>query len=119
VVTGMFLYRLRADIDLDAYYELVFRMYELVSGDPAYGFVSMNTFEAADGQSGLIAEFESVEGAAAWTRNPEHLAIQERARTEFYESYWVAEVIKRAEFDQVGGRRLLETGERLPAPSAT
>ena len=104
---------------MDAYYELVFRMYELVSGDPAFGFVSMNTFETTDGRSGLIAEFESAEGAAAWARHPEHLEIQDRARAEFYESYWGAEVIKRYEFDRVGGRRLLEEGERAHSPSAT
>jgi heme-degrading monooxygenase HmoA len=115
----MFVYRLRADVNLDEYQAAVFRMYELLTGDPAFGFVSLNTFDAADGQSGLIAEFESAEGVAAWARDPEHLETQERGRTEFYESYWGAEVIKRYEFDRVGGRRLVETSERLPAPSET
>jgi hypothetical protein len=119
VVTGMFVYRLRAGIDMDDYYQHVIRMYELVSGDPAFGFVSMNTFETADGQSGLIAEFESAEGVVAWARNPEHLEIQERARAEFYESYWGAEVIRRYEFDRVDGRRLVEEGERLMPPPET
>ena len=119
MVTGIFVYRLRADADIDEYQQMAFRMYELVSGDPAFGFVSLNTFEAADGQSGLIAEFESAEGVAAWSRDPEHLAMQERGRTEFYESYWGAEAIRRYEFDRVGGRRLVQEGERLMPPPAT
>jgi hypothetical protein len=104
MVTGMFVFRLRDDIDLDEYQEQQFRMYELVTGNPAYGFVSINNYTSASGDTVLIAEFETLEGITAWRNNPEHLVIQERARTEWFEHYWGGEVTRLYEFDRQRGR---------------
>ena len=107
VVTGTFVFRLRKDIDLDAYQQAQFRMYEIVSGDPAYGFISIDSYESASGETVLMAEFESYDGMQAWRQHPEHLVTQERGRTEWFESYWGAQLIRLYEWDPEGGRRVL------------
>lgn len=106
MITGMFCYRLRPDIDMDEYQAEVFRMYERVTGNPDFGFVGLNTFTSDNGENVLIAEFESLEGLEAWRNDPEHLTTQERGRTEWFESYWIAELIPRASFDRIAGRRI-------------
>lgn len=104
MVTGMFCYRFRAGIDLDEYQSEAFRMFELVSGNPAFGFVGLKVYAGDDGENVLIAEFESVDGLEAWRDDPEHLIVQERGRTDWFESYWVAELTPRAHFDRNSGR---------------
>jgi heme-degrading monooxygenase HmoA len=110
MVTGIFHYKLRADIDMAEYEAEVFHMYELVSGNPAFGLVDLQTFNGPDGDNVLVATFEHAEGIEAWRNDPEHVVTQERGRTEWFESYWGGEIIRHYDFDQATGRR--ETPER-------
>lgn len=64
------------------------RMYELATRMP--GFVSMSDCTSSDGESVTIVEFESHDMLAAWRNHPEHRAIQERARAEWFTSYRIS-----------------------------
>ena len=108
-ITGMFCYRYREGIDMDAYQSEVLRMYERVTSNPAFGFVSLHGYTGMEGDNVLIAEFSSYEGLMAWREDPEHLKIQQRARDEWFESYWTAEVVIRATFDRSSGRDVLRS----------
>lgn len=108
-ITGMFCYRYREGIDMDLYQSEVLRMYERVTGNPEFGFVALHGYTGMEGDNLLIAEFSSYEGLMAWREDPEHRKIQERARAEWFESYWTAEVVTRATFDRVGGRNELRS----------
>lgn len=61
------------------------RMSELATGMP--GFVSYKDFVAEDGENVSIVEFESPETLAAWRDHPEHKAVQERGRADFFAEY--------------------------------
>ena len=76
----------RPDIDQEAYQRASARMYELASKMP--GFISIKGYTADDGERLSIVKFESAETMEAWRTHPEHVAVQRRARAEFYESYW-------------------------------
>lgn len=108
-ITGMFCYRYRDGIDMDAYQSAVLRMYERLTGDPDFGFVGLQSYSGPEGDNVLIAEFSSHDGLAAWRQDPEHLQVQERARAEWFESYWTAEVVIRATFNRESGRNVLRT----------
>jgi len=77
--------RLRADIDLAELGAAHTRMVELVSAMP--GFVSMRMFTAEDGESLTLVEFENEQTLLAWRDHPEHRAVQERGRAEFFAEY--------------------------------
>jgi len=77
--------RLRADVDLAELEAAGARMYELVSTMP--GFQSMRMFNADDGESLTLVEFENEQTLLAWRDHPEHRAMQERGRAEFYAEY--------------------------------
>ena len=109
----MFCYRLRPDIDMDEYQAEVLRMYERVSGNPDFGFVDLNSYEGPDGESVLIARFESMEGLEAWRNDPEHVVTQERGRTEWFESYWLAQLTPHVTFDRAKGRQVLDAATSL------
>jgi heme-degrading monooxygenase HmoA len=70
------------------------RMYELATRMP--GFVCMSDCTSSDGESVTIVEFESHDTLAAWRNHPEHRAVQERARAEWFSSYRisVADVVR-------------------------
>jgi heme-degrading monooxygenase HmoA len=70
------------------------RMYEIATQMP--GFVSYKDYVSEDGESVSVVEFESHETLAAWRNHPEHLAIQERARTRWFSNYRisVADVVR-------------------------
>ena len=117
-ITGMFCYRLRSDIDMDAYQAEVFRMYERLTGNPDFGFVSLHSYSGMEGDNALVAEFSSLEGLQAWRKDPEHLKVQKRSRAEWFESYWVAELVIRTTYDRQSGRTVLRSepyGEMSPA----
>jgi heme-degrading monooxygenase HmoA len=77
--------RLRADVDFAELEAAGAQMYALVSEMP--GFQSMKTFNADDGESLILVEFENEQTLLAWRDHPEHRAIQERGRADFYTEY--------------------------------
>jgi heme-degrading monooxygenase HmoA len=105
MVVGMFGFRLRADADRESFQRVALRMYEVVSQTSEFGFVGMQTYVAPDGEQIIVGRFESAEGLSAWGEHPEHLAVQQRARDEFFESYWGGVVTIDYEFDRERGRR--------------
>lgn len=60
-------------------------MYELATGMP--GFISYKDFEAADGESVSIIEFDNAENLAAWRNQPEHQAAQREGKERFFQWY--------------------------------
>lgn len=81
----LFRTHLRDDIDAAAYQRTFERMFELVSAIP--GFRGIEGFTGEDGSELAVAWFDSDESIAEWKRHPEHVAAQEQARREFFESY--------------------------------
>ncbi|MDE2595852.1 MAG: antibiotic biosynthesis monooxygenase [Sphingomonadales bacterium] len=79
--------RKRADMDVPAYQADNARMEELVAALP--GFISIKGFVAEDGEVVAISLWESEEAAKAWANHPEHLRVQARGRSDYYESYTV------------------------------
>ena len=61
------------------------RLYELATRMP--GYVSYREYQAADGASVAIVEFESAEALQAWREHPEHRAAQALGRQRFFSSY--------------------------------
>ena len=77
--------RLRSDIDLAELEAAGAHMSALVSAMP--GFKSMKMFNAEDGESLTLVEFENEKTLLAWRDHPEHRAVQERGRAEFFTEY--------------------------------
>ena len=77
----------RADVDAAEYQKAAQRMVALASQMP--GFVSFKRYSSEDGDAFAIVKFDSEEALEAWRTHPEHVEIQRRGRTEFYEYYWV------------------------------
>jgi heme-degrading monooxygenase HmoA len=84
-VIVVFRSRLRDDADLIALASAGERMYELASQMP--GFLSYKDFAAEDGESTSIVEFSDMDSLLAWRNHPEHLAVQQRGREEFFAAY--------------------------------
>ena len=89
--------QMRPDHDRAAYEVLNFAMFELVQRIP--GFVSVVGY-AGDGEDVGVVRFASLAALRAWREHPEHLAVQERGRAEFYKNYTieVCEVIRAHDF---------------------
>ena len=88
MIVIVFRSRMRQDVSPDNLAQLDAmgqRMYELASGMP--GFVSYKDFTAADGENVSLVEFESLDTLSAWRNHPEHKAVQERGRREFFAEY--------------------------------
>lgn len=80
------IFRSRLSEGVESEYSTVaMRMEELAKEMP--GFVSIKTFEAADGERVLIVEFESERHSEAWRRHPEHLEAQRLGRERFYSEF--------------------------------
>lgn len=77
--------RLRSDVDLEAMEAAGARMVELASAMP--GFISYKDFAAGDGECLSIIEFSDMESLLAWRNQPEHVAMQQRGRDEFFANY--------------------------------
>ena len=75
----------RPGIDRVEYERTFGRMFELASQMP--GFHSIEGYSSEGGDELAIVRFESEETLAAWRNQPEHVRVQERARTEFYDAY--------------------------------
>jgi heme-degrading monooxygenase HmoA len=65
-------------------------MSALVAEQP--GFLAKKTFVSSDGERVTLAEFDSAESAAAWSRHPRHREAQELGRARFYQSFRVLTV---------------------------
>jgi heme-degrading monooxygenase HmoA len=61
------------------------RMLELASKMP--GFISYKEFQAADGETLSIVEFDTVEHVRAWHDDPEHREVQQWGRDRVFERY--------------------------------
>jgi len=61
------------------------RMLELASSMP--GFISYKEFQAADGETVSIVEFETLEHVQAWHDHPEHREVQQWGRDAVLASY--------------------------------
>ena len=94
MVLVVFRSRFKTGADLDAYRELAAEMRALVADQP--GFVSIDSYEAADGSRVSIECFETDEDVTAWRAHPAHRAAQRRGRGEFYAWYsvHVTEVVR-------------------------
>ena|SRR5215475_1612797 len=87
MVVTVFRARLKPEVNLEALAQLGQRMYELASAMP--GYLSYKEFAAEDGESVAIVEFDSLETLAAWREHPEHKAVQQRGRDEFFREYHI------------------------------
>ncbi len=87
MVVIVFRARLRKGIDEQELANVGARMYEIAASMP--GFISYKDFAAADGESVSIIEFESAETLRAWREHPEHKAVQQRGRDEFFAEYHI------------------------------
>lgn len=75
------------------------RMEQLVREQP--GFLGVESVRDAAGFGITISYWHSEDAALGWKQNTEHLAVQERGRSRFYESYVlrVCTVHRQARFD--------------------
>jgi len=87
MVIVVFRSRLRPDADHRELERLGQRMFAIASSMP--GYVSYKDFAAGDGENVSIVEFESLETLAAWRDHPEHKAVQQRSRLEFFDEFCV------------------------------
>lgn len=77
--------RKRADIDYPAYDAEADRMLELAQAQS--GFLSFKSYTSEDGEVIALSEWQDEASARAWGRVAEHRVVQNRGRSEFYESY--------------------------------
>jgi heme-degrading monooxygenase HmoA len=87
VAVIVFRSRIKPHADLQQLGRLGERMLELAASMP--GYRSYKDFTAQDGENVSVVEFESLETLARWRDHPEHKAVQDRGRREFFESYVV------------------------------
>lgn len=94
--------RLRADCDRAAYDRLNANMFELVQRIP--GFIAVTGY-AGDGEEIGVVRFASLDALRTWREHPDHLAVQQRGRAEFYATYTieVCEVVRAYDFDASSG----------------
>lgn len=86
-VVVLFKTHLREGANEAAYGKASKRMHELVETIP--GFISIKGYRSEDGEEIDLVRFKDEVALEAWRTHPEHRAIQERGRTEFYDHYWV------------------------------
>jgi len=85
MVVIVFRSRMKPNVDMNALMQIGQRMYELATAMP--GYVSYKDFASEDGENVSVVEFESHETLAAWREHPEHKAVQQRGRDEFFSEY--------------------------------
>jgi heme-degrading monooxygenase HmoA len=76
--------KLREGASVEEYEQLGERMYNIVSRIP--GFLSVKSFNAADGEELTVFRFASEEALEAWRTHPEHVETMKRGHAEFYSS---------------------------------
>ena len=79
--------RKRRDIDAAAYAADAARMERLARSQP--GFLSFKSYTAEDGEVVAVSEWSSEAAVHAWGTHPEHAAIQQRGREQYYRDYTV------------------------------
>lgn len=84
---NIFRHRKNPSVDLAAYRADAARMEQLAREQP--GFLAFRRYSSDDGEALSISEWENEAHARAWARHPEHMAVQARARSDYYESYVV------------------------------
>ena len=109
MIVVLFSYSLRADADVQAEDAATDRMWSIVSRMP--GFISYKSYTAEDGETIAVVRFESREALEAWKYRSEHREIQERARVEWFEDYWVQASESFREY-----RHMREAGYEQPIP---
>ncbi|MBO9517687.1 MAG: antibiotic biosynthesis monooxygenase [Porphyrobacter sp.] len=77
--------RKRPDIDYAAYEADAARMLELAQAQP--GYISFKSYASPDGEVIAMSEWADEAAAIGWRRQVEHLEVQGRGRTDYYESY--------------------------------
>ena len=87
MVVVIFRSRTRDDADLAAMDAMGERMYSLARAMP--GYLSYKEFQAADGETLTLVEFEDEASLLAWRHQSEHAAGQARARAEFFADYQI------------------------------
>ncbi len=87
MVIVLFEAKLREDVDQPEHDRTFERMVEVVSGMP--GFISVDGYSRVGGGDLAVVRFESEEALLAWKNHPEHVAAQQRGRSEFFDSYRV------------------------------
>ncbi len=85
MVIVVFRFRVKPQANLEELDALSQKMGALVSKIP--GFIAVKDFSAQDGETVVIAEFDSLEAVDAWKAHPEHLTAQRRGREEFLADY--------------------------------
>jgi heme-degrading monooxygenase HmoA len=87
MIVVVFRSRLRTDVNMPEIEAAGGRMYELASAMP--GFISYKDFTAADGESVSIVEFATLADSTRWRDQPEHRAVQELGKQDFFSEYRV------------------------------
>jgi heme-degrading monooxygenase HmoA len=77
----------RSGSDAEGYGAMAERMEQLARAQP--GFVGMHSVRGEDGVGITVCYWQSAEAIAAWKRDVEHAAAQQRGRERWYESYAV------------------------------
>lgn len=77
--------RKRAGMDAAAYGADADRMEQLAQAQP--GFLSFKCYAAEDGEVIALSVWQNEEAARGWALHAEHVEVQERGRTDYYESY--------------------------------
>ena len=90
--------KVRPEADRPAYTTLNELMFELVQSMP--GFVAADRYASSDGDEVGVIRFTTLEALRAWREHPDHLAAQQRGKSEFYASYTieVCEVVRAYHF---------------------
>jgi heme-degrading monooxygenase HmoA len=77
--------RKRAGFDAAAYAADAERMEQLAAAQP--GYLSFKSYAADDGEVIALSEWESEQAARAWAEHPDHRAVQNKGRIDYYENY--------------------------------
>ena len=83
----LFRSRKRAGFDAAAYDADAERMETLARTQK--GFIAFRTYKADDGETLSMSEWQTEEHARAWQRNAEHVAVQGKGRSDYYETYTI------------------------------
>ncbi len=94
------IFRSRLRPDANEYSRVAHEMETLARTMP--GFISIKTFQHADGERCSIVQFADWESHNAWAKHPRHIEAQQQGRNEFYSEYsiTVAEVTRSYEWNQ-------------------
>jgi heme-degrading monooxygenase HmoA len=84
---NLFRHRKVEGFDTEAYARDAARMEALARAQR--GFIAFRRYASADGEFLSMSEWETREDARAWARHPDHVAIQARGRSQYYQTYVV------------------------------